>query len=249
MPTARILLADDEAAPRHACRQALEQAGFHVLEAGDGAELIVLAQHHRPHLILVDLLMPGMDGFEAIYELKQHEPTRAIPILYLSTLPPEETVTQGVARFLTKPFERDDLLRAVRAIVASPAGGQSPPPILVVDDERDIVEIVCAYLADAGYQGVPAYDGEAAPAAITRQPPAAVILDIKMPGVDGYGVIRWIKRHPVHRQIPIIVLTATKVHRISQGGTRPAPVRLTTIPKPCDPARLVAAVQEQLRAP
>lgn len=241
MTPIRILLADDDAAPRRAARDALAGAGFEVAEAADGAELVAKALGGLPALILADLLLPGLDGFEAVAELRRHAATAAIPWLYLSTLAPEETRTQGVARFLMKPFERDDLIAAVRAV--APASSR----ILVVDDERDIVEIVCDYLSDAGYRGVGCDDGRAAVAAVERQPPAALILDVKMPELDGYGVIRWVKRHPVHRKIPIIILTATKVLRITHG-TPPQPNPFATVPKPCDAARLVAAVRQVLRA-
>ena len=241
----RILIADDETDPRASCRLALEGAGFQVLEAADAAEMLTLAQAHRPHLILVDLLMPGMDGFEAVLALKQHAATASIPILYLSTLAPEETLTQGVMRFVTKPFEREGLIQTVRHAVKTTRPGGEPARILVVDDERDIVEIVCDYLEDAGYQGIGAYDGQEAITAIERQAPAAVILDIKMPVLDGYAVIRWVKRHPIHRRIPIIVLTATRLLRLNDGG-RHGP--LATVSKPCEPAQLVAAVQGALHA-
>jgi len=247
MPGERILIADDEAEARHQCRLVLDGAGYQVLEAAEAAEMATLAQVHRPQLLLVDLLMPGMDGFEAIATLKQQPAGAAVPILYLSTLAPQEVVSQGVARYLTKPFEREMLLRAVRDLAPRPARGSAPPLVLVADDERDIVEIVCDYLEDAGFRGVGVHDGQEAIAAIERQPPAAIILDIKMPGVDGYGVIRWVKRHPVHRRLPIIVLTATKLLRIDhQLPGHPEP--LLTVPKPCPPAQLLAAVQERLHA-
>lgn len=243
----RILIADDEAGARHQCRVVLEGAGYQVLEASEAAEMVTLAQVHRPQLLLVDLLMPGMDGFEAIATLKQQPAGAPLPILYLSTLAPQEVVSQGVARYLTKPFERETLLQAVRDLAPRPARGSAPPLILVADDERDIVEIVCDYLEDAGFRGVGVRDGQEAIAAIERQPPTAIILDIKMPVVDGYGVIRWVKRHPVYRRLPIIVLTATKLLRIDHQlpGHSEA---LFTVPKPCPPAQLLAAVQERLHA-
>jgi len=243
----RILIADDETDSRARCQLALEGAGFQVLEAADAAQMLTLAQVHRPQLILADLLMPGMDGFEAVATLQRQAATASIPILYLSTLAPEEALAQGVAHFVTKPFEREGLMQAVRHVVKAARPGGEPPRILVVDDERDIVEIVCDYLADAGYQGIGAYDGQEAISAIEQQTPAAVILDIKMPVLDGYAVIRWVKRHPIHRRIPIIVLTATRLLRLNDGGvTRHGP--LATVPKPCEPAQLVAAVQGILHA-
>ncbi|MBI4226965.1 MAG: response regulator [Candidatus Omnitrophica bacterium] len=109
------------------------------------------------------------------------------------------------------------------------------------------MEIVCDYLGDAGYRSVGCADGQEALATIERQspPPAAIILDVKMPRLDGYGVIRWVKRHPVYRQIAIIILTATKVLRITHGAP-PQPNPFTTIRKPCEAAPLLAAVRQVL---
>lgn len=247
MARPRILLADDELEPRQQERAALEAAGYQVLEAVDGAQLVALARRQHPALILADLLLPGMDGFEVITELKQEPATARIPILYLSTVPAKEAATQGVAASLSKPFERDDLIAAVHRLLGGRARAETAP-LLIVDDERDITEIIADYLADAGCRSTTAYDGQEALAAIARQAPAAIILDLKMPSLDGYGVIRWVKRHPVHRRIPIIVLSAMKIQRADFGGIA-APTPLKTVPKPCEPARLVAAVREALRAP
>ena len=247
MAPIRILLADDDAAARRAARDALAGAGFEVLEAADGAELVAGALDGLPALILADLLLPGLDGFEAVAELRRHGSTAAIPWLYLSTLDDAETRTQGVARFLMKPFEREDLIAAVRAVAPATGPGTEAPLILVVDDERDIVEIVCDYLGDAGYRGAGCYDGRAAVAAVERRPPGGLVLDLKMPEVDGDGGMRRVKRHPVHRTIPIIILTATKVLRITHG-TPPQPNPFATVTTPCGAARLVAAVREVLGA-
>ena len=245
MTPTRLLLADDETKARRQTQAALAGAGFQVLEVADGTELIAKARATLPALILADLLLPGLDGFEAVAELRRHASTAAIPWLYLSTLADQETRTQGVARFLMKPFERQDLIGAVQAVAPNPPSAPAPS-VLVVDDERDIAEIVCDYLDDAGYRSAACYDGAAALPAIERHPPAAIVLDVKMPDLDGYGVIRWVKRHPVHRRIPIIILTATKVLRITHGSP-PQPNPFTTVPKPCEAARLVAAVREVLR--
>lgn len=242
MARERILIADDDEQSRHLARTTLEQAGYQVLEASDGAELITTARAHHPQVIIADLLMPGMDAFEPTIELKRGVATQHIPVIYLSTLAPEEARSQGVASFLTKPFERDDLIGALTTVVP-PTGA---PLILVVDDEPDIIEIVSDYLGDAGYRTLGARDGQEAIQAVERQAPAGIILDVKMPVLDGYGVIRRVKRHPVHRAIPIIILTATKVLRLTDGApSLPEPFK--TIPKPFQPPQLLAAVQEALR--
>lgn len=243
---ARILLADDEADARQQTRSLLVGAGYEVLEAADGDELAARARGTLPQLILADLLLPGLDGFEVVAELQRHAATTPIPWLYLSTLPDAETRTQGVARFLMKPFEREELIQAVREVAPMVSGtGKEAPMILVVDDERDIVEIVRDFLGDAGYRSAGCHDGRSALTAVARHPPAAVILDVKMPVLDGYGVIRGIKRHPAHRRIPIIILTATKVLRITHGAP-PQPNPFRTVPKPCEAGPLLAAVREIL---
>ncbi|MBI4227884.1 MAG: response regulator, partial [Candidatus Omnitrophica bacterium] len=133
MAPPRVLLADDEPATRRQAREILTGAGFEVLEVADGSALVITACDARPQVILADALLPGLDGFEAVAELRRHEATAAIPWLYLSTLSEAETKTQGVARFLMKPFERQEVIEAVQSVAPVPA--QRPEGSLP-DDRR-----------------------------------------------------------------------------------------------------------------
>ncbi|MBI3317946.1 MAG: response regulator [Candidatus Omnitrophica bacterium] len=119
--------------------------------------------------------------------------------------------------------------------------------ILVVDDERDIVEIISELLRGEGYSTLSAYDGEEALESIRRNRPQAVILDIKMPGMDGLQVIEKLKADPELKKTPIIVVTATQV--ISELRERFQQLQVNRwIAKPFEPEDLLAAVAQTLKA-
>ncbi len=120
------------------------------------------------------------------------------------------------------------------------------PLILVVDDEKDIVEIICDLLAAEGFRTRAAYDGQQALEEIARQRPDAVILDIKMPVLDGLEVIRRIRAEPSTASLPIVVLTATQVIQELQDRFRELRVA-TWISKPFEPEDLLATVKHALK--
>ncbi len=117
MPTARILVVDDDPLLRHMVRDFLELAGFAVAEAVDGPDGLAQAAARPPYLILLDLMMPGMDGY-TVYRTLQAEPaTRAIPVVFLTASADpslnRQAYAAGAVACLTKPFRRDALLAVV----------------------------------------------------------------------------------------------------------------------------------------
>lgn len=115
--------------------------------------------------------------------------------------------------------------------------------ILVVDDEKDIVEIVCEILQDAGFETEQAYDGQQALEAVALKRPDGIVLDIKMPVIDGLEVIRRLRQDPQHHAIPVVVLTATQV--IQEMKEKFEKLRVARwLSKPFEPEVLVAAVKE-----
>ena len=120
---ARILVIEDEPENRLLIGLVLRNEGYDVLEAEDGTAGLVAAERHRPDLILLDVMMPGINGFEVYERLQQHPCLRAIPVLMLTALAQraemERAVEMGVAGYLTKPFEPNDLLAAIAGALAS----------------------------------------------------------------------------------------------------------------------------------
>jgi len=121
---ALILIVDDSPTEVHQMRQVLEAAGFEVETAADGDEAIRKARALRPNLILMDIVMPGMDGFRATRQLSNDPKTRAIPVIMVSSKDQESDMVwgmrQGAVDYLVKPVSASQLRKKAQA--ALPAG-------------------------------------------------------------------------------------------------------------------------------
>ena len=118
----KILVADDERRIRESFVDILVNAGYDVIEAENGATALELALREHPDLILLDLMMPEMDGFEVMKHLRENPTTEAIAVVILTALPPveaeQETLRLGAAHFLTKPCDIDTLELTVKVALS-----------------------------------------------------------------------------------------------------------------------------------
>ena len=117
----RILIVDDESAIRLICRLNLGSSGFATLEAADGESALEVARAERPDLILLDVMLPGKDGWEVAEELGAAPETREIPILFLSARSDRMDESRGYERggigYITKPFDPNEMTERVRNII------------------------------------------------------------------------------------------------------------------------------------
>ena len=114
----KILIVDDEPAILIVSRRRLEANGYEVVTAASGKEGIEKAETCEPDLILLDIIMPGLDGYEVCRRLKSSEKTRKIPVIIFTASSPqddsgEKAIEFGAVGYLTKPFESDDLLSII----------------------------------------------------------------------------------------------------------------------------------------
>jgi len=217
-----ILVVDDSATVRETLRQTLENEGYLVAEADGGAAALQLARFLQPKLMTLDVMMPDLDGFDVIQVLRNDPLTRDLPVLFISaTVERERGLALGGSGFLTKPFTSTQLLAEVRRLTASP-----PHRVLVIDDDYHVRPTLARLLQRGGFEVDQAEDGRSGLEQIEKNPPDLVLLDIRMPGIDGYEVLRRLKAHPVHRNIPVVVLTAsdlsgdTKQRALALGAVR-----------------------------
>jgi len=196
-----VLIIDDDPMVQHLVRGQLESEQFRVASASDGVEGLTLARELRPTVILLDIHLPRLDGWTVLAELKSDPVLAAIPVIMMSV---EEQRARGYSfgacEYLVKPVEPDRLVSVVRRAILPSAGD-----VLIVDDDEATREMVARHLRRAGYSTAEARDGEEALLRARVLTPGLVILDLLMPGVDGFEVLRTIRSEGM--RMPVVVLT------------------------------------------
>ena len=121
--TYRVLIADDEPHMLKFIEFTLRKGNFEILKANDGVQALEVAEAQKPNVIVLDVLMPGMDGATALKNLKKNPVLKLIPVILLTarghTLDPEEAKKAGASYYLTKPFSPTELLKQVQQLAAS----------------------------------------------------------------------------------------------------------------------------------
>ena len=222
----RILVIDDEADIREIVRMYLSEAGYDVIEASNGQEGILRAQNEHPDLIVLDIMMPGINGFEVAKHLKDDPNTANIPILILSVLAQDSQYREGILDYVSKPFKQDDLITKVKNFFERTNAAQART-VLIVDDDPDIVDVIALCLKDNRIASEKAYNGaEALEKARANKTIDLVLLDINMPGMNGFEVIKRLKADKETADLPVIVLTGTwlsetdKMHGLTLGVSK-----------------------------
>jgi CheY-like chemotaxis protein len=200
-----ILVTDDNPMIIEVIRDILEDAGYAVAEASGGAEALRLARLLQPALMTLDVMMPDLDGFDVIQVLRNDPITRDLPVLFVSAVPePERGAALGGSGFLLKPFAPEALLEQVRQLI-----GAQVMRVLVVEDDNHVRPVLARLIERGGFEVAQAADGHAALEMLPQVQPDLILLDIRMPGMDGYEVLRRIKSDSTYLHIPVVVLTAS----------------------------------------
>ncbi len=209
----KILVVEDDRDLALLLRRHLEGEGYQVLLAGSGEDALWLAKEEQPQLITLDIMLPDQDGFAVLEQLKEHPVTSLIPVIIISVLTEADRgYALGAVDYVVKPFDEEKLLESVRRALAPHEKGE-PLRLLVVDDDPDILNFLDQALSFHGYQVWTAASGREALERTPELQPDLILLDIRMPGIDGYEVIRRLKGEESTRSIPIIVITASPVDK------------------------------------
>jgi signal transduction histidine kinase/DNA-binding response OmpR family regulator len=216
-----VLVVDDDPTVRSLLAKTLEKEGYRVISARNGVEALALAREHRPQAITLDVMMPQMDGWRALKELKADVELRDIPVIMVTVLNERGmAIPLGAADFVTKPVDRQRLAAILRDHCAS----WSSASILVVEDDLPTRETLCRSVVSMGYVAHVAVNGRNALDWLGNHPaPSLILLDLMMPEMDGFEFLQELRKRPEFVDVPVIVVTALELTaedvRILSGQT------------------------------
>jgi DNA-binding response OmpR family regulator len=252
-----VLVIDDSPTFREELTRALAAAGHEVLTAGSGEEGLRIAAESRPAAILVDGVLPGIDGATVVRRIRLDAALRRTPCLLLTGSQGAgaelAALDAGADAFVRKEEDLSIILARLGSMLRGSTAAETvataslsaPKRILAVDDSQTYREQVASVLHEEGYDVVLAKSGEEALELLGVQPVDCILLDVLMPGLSGQETCRRIKAVPMVRDIPLILLTALEDREAMIEGL--ATGADDYIPKSSDLEVLKARVSAQIR--
>lgn len=227
-----ILIIEDNRLNLDMVKDLLEMAEYQTLEAEEAVTGMELAKEHQPDLILMDMHLPIMDGYEATRKLKADPKTQAIPVVAFTALAMEDEQKKALAvgsiGIICKPFDAKTFAKTVESFLSGehplPAVALEEPAatpvkaimegkayyskILIVDDQPQNVQMLTDMLSNMDQQALQAFSGQEALDIIRGERPDLILLDIMMPEMDGFTVLRHLKAEKAFEGIPVIIISA-----------------------------------------
>jgi DNA-binding response OmpR family regulator len=216
-----ILIIDDSPTFRETLKTTLQAEGYSVTAAESGEEGLRLAVGTRPRAVIVDGLLPGIDGKTVIRRLRQDTRLRRVPCLLLTGSEASggelQALEAGADAFVRKEEDMPVILTRLSALLRSSgadplaqadASHLGPKRILAVDDSATYLQELAEQLRQEGYEVILARSGEEALDLLAVQPVDCILLDVIMPGLSGHDTCRRVKSSPGWRDIPVMMLTA-----------------------------------------
>jgi CheY-like chemotaxis protein len=203
-----VLIIDDDPVARHLIEHVVKREGLNAASAADGETGLRMAREIRPVLITLDVMMPSMDGWTVLAEIKADPELKGTPVVMLTMVDDRNLgFTLGAADYLIKPVAREQLVGLLRKY----ACGRAVCTALVIDDDPDSRRMMKQSLAREGWEVREARDGREGLACLREREPDLIILDLMMPGMDGFEFTVEARRNPAWREIPIVVITAKDI--------------------------------------
>jgi len=253
----QILVVDDDPVARDYAQTVLEQNGYIVALAENGLTALRLLKESPPDLMLLDLMMPDISGFEVLDEMRKDLLCQDLPVIVLTakdlSLEERSSLNNSAQNVLTKSSLSIELL--IQEVVSAleqvetrgpkqPAAGK--PLILVVEDNEIAALQVQSALQENGYAVTVAANGEEALASVKRVVPDGLVLDLMMPGIDGFQVLESIRSTPWTELLPVVVLTAKELTTQDRARLKNNHVKQLIQKGSINRAQLLAAVHSMV---
>ncbi|MDT7952038.1 MAG: response regulator [Acetobacteraceae bacterium] len=203
-----VLIIDDDAGTRDLISRYLQREGFVTRQASDGKAGLAMAKALRPRVVLLDVMMPQMDGWSVLTAIRRDPDLAATPVIMVSFVHEEGLAASlGANDYLSKPIEWDELRNVLARYRLSAIGDD----ILVVDDDDDTRTRLTAMLNRSGFKVRAAADGATALAMTEEAKPAVVLLDLMLPDMDGFMVLKSLRARDEWKDITVVILTAKDI--------------------------------------
>lgn len=228
----KVLVVDDELKMRELLYDLLTREGYQVITAPRGEGVIDLLPKERIGLILLDIKMPGMDGVEVLKKIWEFD--KNIKVVMLTDVGTEglekEARMEGVSAFLHKGIGVNIIAKVVSGMLdrSKVSLVAREKKMLIVDDEPEICSWLSSLLTERGFKVITAYSGEEALLKVTEEMPWLILLDIKMPGMDGVMTLKRIRE--IDENIGVIMITAIEDIELAKETKRLGAVDYITKP-------------------
>jgi signal transduction histidine kinase/DNA-binding response OmpR family regulator len=240
-----ILIIEDDAEDRAWIAGALRAAGYAVETVATGAEALVRCRERKFDAITLDIMLPDMSGRAVLEKLRERGLNQQTPVTIV-TLLAHKGVVAGfqVNDILSKPVSQSEVIKALERCGVTP---RTPRPVLVVDDDRSALKLADKTLRHLGYRTVCRKSGMSALKAASKEHPAAVVLDLVMPSMNGFEFLRRFRRTRRGRYTPVIVWTSKELSAMEKTELRSA---ATAVARKDETAQeLIEEIRGILRAP
>ena len=239
-----ILLVDDSRLIHASVGKIIDENGFKLIHAMDGVEGLQKAVEYIPDLIISDLDMPNMNGYEMCQEIKQREVTQDIPVVILSArgagLDIDKGFDVGANDFLTKPVDEAELISRINLTLGSQGENSLREKILVVDDSALVRNMMKQGLSQQGFEILTANDGQEGYDAAVEHEPDLIVTDFNMPKMDGRELTRALKSSEALSDIPVLMLTAADSDTDQRKGKHAGVAAFLSKPFPPDKLVVIA---------
>ena len=206
-----VLVVEDNGPASELLTHYLTEAGYSVAHATDGEQAVQMVNELHPYAVTLDIMLPRKDGWQVLAEMKARPETADVPVVIVSMTEDRQLgFSLGAVDFMVKPVDKNRLIEVIAR-----AGGRSPkdemPTVLVVDDEPKTVELLGDLLKHAGYRVLEAYGGQQGIELATQYLPQVIILDLMMPQVNGFDVVRELRANAATKDIAIVIFSAKDI--------------------------------------
>jgi CheY-like chemotaxis protein len=203
-----VLVIEDDPAARELLRVHLEGAGYAVLATGSGRQGLAWVGQARPDAVLLDILLPDIDGWEILQRLKADPNTRSIPVMVVSIVDDRQLgMALGAVDYFVKPISREPLLEAIGRLTFTTKVRSRTVTALVIDADADAADRYRQLLEPDGFRVIVARDGASGRQRVHDDKPDLILLDSQLPDIDGFELAAALHSDPATAAVPVWMTT------------------------------------------